>query len=90
VRHTGVAIDREEFDKDFCCLATAILEPSGRFLGAVGISMTRRAFDEERDALVETLRDVARPARFQRFAETRPVLEGEPAARLASAPSTLR
>lgn len=90
VRHTGVASDREEFGEDFCCLATPILEPSGRFLGAVGISMSRRAFDEEREALAETLRDIARPARFQRFAETRPVLEGEPAAHVASAPSTLR
>jgi DNA-binding IclR family transcriptional regulator len=90
VRHTGVAIDREEFGEDFCCLATPILDPSGRFLGAVGISMTRRAFDEERDALAETLRDVAQPARFQLSAETRTVLERDPGAHLASAPSTLR
>jgi DNA-binding IclR family transcriptional regulator len=90
VRHTGVAIDREEFGEDFCCLAAPLLDPAGRFLGAVGISMTRRAFDEEREALAETLRDIAQPGGFQLSAETRGVLEGDAGTHLASAPSTLR
>ena len=45
---------------DFCCLAAPVLDAARRFLGAVGISMSRRAFDAERDALEETLRDVVR------------------------------
>jgi IclR family acetate operon transcriptional repressor len=87
IRRRGVATDRAEFDEDFCCMAAPILDRAGRFLGAVGISMSPRAFDEKRDALAETLRDVVR---FQRSAETRGVLERVPRARLASAPSTVR
>jgi hypothetical protein len=50
--------------------------------------MTRRAFDDERPALEETLRDVAR---FQPSAEKQDVLEGDPRAALASAgDSTVR
>ena len=88
IRRTGVATDCEEFDEDFCCLAAPVLDHVHRFIGAVGISMTRRAFDDERPALEETLRDVAR---FQPSAEKQDVLEGEPGAHLASAgESTVR
>src|SRR5690349_2314503 len=62
VRRTGLAFDREEFDEDFCCMAAPVLDPRRRFLGAVGISMTRRAYDDDARALAETLRDVARTA----------------------------
>jgi DNA-binding IclR family transcriptional regulator len=86
-RRTGVATDREEFSEDFCCMAAPILDPAGGFLGAVGISMSRRAFDDEHEALAETLRDVVR---FQQSAESRAVLEHRTSARLASAGSTLR
>ena len=37
-----------------------VLDHERRFLGAVGISMSRRAFDSERAHLEETLRDVVR------------------------------
>jgi acetyl-CoA synthetase len=77
IRRTGVATDCEEFDQDFCCLAAPVLDHH-RFIGAVGISMTRRAFEDERPALEETLRDVAR---FQPSAEKQDVLEGDPRAR---------
>jgi DNA-binding IclR family transcriptional regulator len=88
IRRTGVAIDREEFGEDFCCLAAPILDHGRRFLGAVGISMTRRAFDDERPALEETLRDVAR---FQPSAEKSDVLDPDPGPLLASAgESTVR
>ena len=88
VRRTGIATDREEFDEDFCCLAAPVLDRRHRFVAAVGISMTRRAFDDERPALEETLRDVAR---FQPSAEKRGVLDPEPGAVLASAgESTVR
>ena len=72
IRRTGVAKEREEFDGDFCCLAAPILDQRRRFLGAVGISMSRRAFNQEHDALAETLRDVTR---FQPSADSRTVLE---------------
>jgi DNA-binding IclR family transcriptional regulator len=58
IRRTGVAAEREEFDGDFCCLAAPILDRRRRFLGAVGISMSRRAFNEEHEALAETLAEM--------------------------------
>ena len=82
IRRTGVAHEREEFDGDFCCIAAPILDDRRRFLGAAGISMSRRAFDEEHSALEETLRDVVR---FQASADARTVLEPASEPRLASA-----
>jgi hypothetical protein len=59
-----------------------------RFVGAVGISMTRRAFEDERPALEETLRDVAG---FQPSAEKQQILDPDPGPLLASAgESTVR
>jgi DNA-binding IclR family transcriptional regulator len=81
VRRSGVAIEREEFDGDFCCIAAPVLDAQRRFVAAIGISMSRRAFDEERDALEETVRDVAR---FQAYADARPVLEPDSERHLAS------
>jgi DNA-binding IclR family transcriptional regulator len=82
IRRTGVALEREEFDGDFCCIAAPILDTRRQFLGAVGISMSRRAFDDEHEALEETLRDVVR---FQASADARAVLEPDSGPRLASA-----
>jgi DNA-binding IclR family transcriptional regulator len=79
IRRTGVALEREEFDGDFCCIAAPILDTRHQFLGAVGISMSRRAFDEEHEALEETIRDVVR---FQASADARAVLEHDPEPRL--------
>jgi DNA-binding IclR family transcriptional regulator len=59
VRRRGYAADREEFDEDFCCIAAAVLDPRGRFLAAIGISMTQRAFDDEHEALAQTVVAVA-------------------------------
>jgi acetyl-CoA synthetase len=64
VRRDGVAVDCEELDADFCCLAAPILDAHGHFLAVAGISMSRRAFDDERPALEETLREVAHVAGF--------------------------
>src|SRR4051794_296444 len=83
VRLRGVAAECEEFGRDFCCLAAPIVDHRRRFLGAVGIPMSRHAFDTERAALEETLRDVVR---FQPSAEVREVLDRGPDARLASPP----
>ena len=87
IRRTGVAVEQEEYDGDFCCLAAPVLDERRRFLGAVGISMSRRAFVQEREALAETLRDVTR---FQASAHARNVLEREPEPHLASAGSEER
>jgi DNA-binding IclR family transcriptional regulator len=62
IRRTGFAVECEEFDTDFCCIAAPVFDARGRFLAAIGISMTRRAFDEERDALVRTVLALARTA----------------------------
>jgi len=75
IRLRGVAAEREEFERDFCCLAAPVLDPERRFLGAVGISMSRRAFDHERAQLEETLRDVVG---FQASAEVRADLDRGP------------
>ena len=91
VRRRGYAVDREEFGEDFCCIASAVLDPRGRFLGAIGISMTRRAFDDEHEALAQTVVAVALAAgahggaaghlsaydiaRFQASSEIPPVLD---------------
>jgi DNA-binding IclR family transcriptional regulator len=82
VRRAGLATDLEEFGEDLCCLAAPVLDARGRFLGTLGISMSRRAFDDEHEALAETLRDVARepgmarPApRFQACADSNEFLD---------------
>ena len=40
VRRDGFAVDREEFDEDFCCIAAPILDDNGRFVAALGLSIT--------------------------------------------------
>jgi len=75
VRLRGVAAEREEYERDFCCLAAPVLDHQRRFLGAVGISMSRKAFDHERPQLEETLRDVVG---FQRSADVRSDLDRGP------------
>ena len=59
VRRRGFAADREEFGPDFCCIGAPVLDPRGRLLAAIGISMTRRAFDEEHERLAQTVVAVA-------------------------------
>jgi DNA-binding IclR family transcriptional regulator len=74
VRRRGFAVDREEFDDDFCCIAAAVLDRAGRLLAAIGISMTRNVFDAEHEVLTQTVVAVARatgaqarPARFSAY-----------------------
>jgi DNA-binding IclR family transcriptional regulator len=59
VRSRGYAVEREEFDDDFCCIAAPVRDAAGRFFGVIGISMTRRAFDDEHETLASTLVEVA-------------------------------
>jgi hypothetical protein len=62
-----------------------------RCLGVIGISMTRRAFDDEHESLERALVDVARTASpalaavpFQASAETAPFLDPAAGTRLTS------
>jgi len=62
VRRNGFAVDREEFDENFCCVAAPILDEQGRFAAALGLSTTPHVFDIERDVLAATVVDVTRGA----------------------------
>jgi DNA-binding IclR family transcriptional regulator len=58
-RHDGFAVDREEFDTSFCCLAAPIRDEHGRFRAVLGLSVTSSVFDAERAHLADTVRGVA-------------------------------
>lgn len=62
VRANGYAVDREEFDEDFCCVAAPILDDRGRLAGILGLSASTRAFDAEYEGLTSAVRDVAAEA----------------------------
>jgi DNA-binding IclR family transcriptional regulator len=59
IRGGAVAFDAEEFREDFCCLAAPVLNVRGQAVAALGISMSARCFELERDELTETLCEVA-------------------------------
>jgi acetyl-CoA synthetase len=61
-RRQGFAVDREEFDENFCCIAAPIFDPRGRFLAALGMSMAANVFDAERAQLAPVVVDVAQRA----------------------------
>ena len=62
MRANGFAVDREEFDADFCCVAAPILDDRGRLAAILGLSASTRAFDAGFDALTAAVRDVAAEA----------------------------
>jgi acetyl-CoA synthetase len=59
VREDGYAVDREEFDENFCCIAAPIFDQQRRFVAALGLSTTKHVFDRDRDRLAEQLLNVA-------------------------------
>jgi len=59
VRRQGFAVEIEEFQEDFCCVAAPILGPRGRFRAALGLSASKRAYEAEREQLVGAVVDVA-------------------------------
>jgi acetyl-CoA synthetase len=59
VRLRGVAVEREEFEPDFCCVAAPVLDAHGRFLATLGLSVTTRTFDLERETLTAAVRETA-------------------------------
>jgi acetyl-CoA synthetase len=62
IRAGEVAYDCEEFSVDFCCLAMPVRDARGRAVAALGISMSARCFELEREALTQTLTEVAEDA----------------------------
>jgi len=77
VRRRGFAVECEELHPDFCCIAAPVHDARGRVLAVLGVSMTRRAFDEEREALARVLVDLAGTA--VRAPETAPRTPSVPA-----------
>lgn len=68
VREQGFAVDREEFDEDFCCVAAPVNGERGELRGIVGLSASTRAFDAERDELAEAVLAVAAEAALEAVA----------------------
>ena len=62
VRANGYAVEREEFDADFCCVAAPILDEHRRLAGILGLSASTRAFDAEHGKLAAAVRDLAADA----------------------------
>jgi DNA-binding IclR family transcriptional regulator len=62
VRDHGYAVDREEFDEDFCCFAAPITGERGELRGIVGLSASVRAFDAEHDQLAAAVLGAAAEA----------------------------
>lgn len=58
-RRDGFAVDREEFDENFCCVAAPIRDEHGRFVAALGLSVTVSVFDAEHAHLAEMVTGVA-------------------------------
>jgi DNA-binding IclR family transcriptional regulator len=61
-RSLGFAVDREEFDHNFCCIAAPIRDRRGRFAAVLGMSMGPAVFDARAEALAEALKGVAERA----------------------------
>jgi DNA-binding IclR family transcriptional regulator len=62
VREHGYAVDREEFDQDFCCVAAPVTGERGELRGIVGLSASTRAFDAEHGELATAVLSVAAEA----------------------------
>jgi DNA-binding IclR family transcriptional regulator len=60
VRAAGYALDREEFEEGFCCIAAPVFGPGGSVVGSLGISMPARRFAAEGRELAGIVRTVAR------------------------------
>ena len=76
VRHAGYAVDREEFDENFCCIAAPVFDARGKFVAALGLSMTANVFDSDREQLAPIVVDVAGHAARRAELQTRPPAPG--------------
>jgi len=59
VRRRGFAVDREEAQPDFCCVAAPAVDARGRMTGILGLSVTVRAFDREQAELAAAVQEIA-------------------------------
>ena len=59
VRRDGFAVEREEFNEKFCCVAAPIIDGRGRFVAALGLSTTPHVFNTELERLSTTVMQVA-------------------------------
>ncbi len=90
VRRDGFAVDREEFDKSFCCVAAPIFDDRRHFVAALGLSTTPHVFDTELKRLSATVMQVARsavvaaPSRRARTRAAKPTNRTNRAGELAS------
>ena len=71
-RQDGFAVDREEFDSSFCCLAAPIRDQRGRFRAVLALSVTSSVFDAERTHLADIVRAVAARASGATIQSPRP------------------
>jgi acetyl-CoA synthetase len=62
VRKSGFAVDRGEFDPEYCSIAAPIVDEHNRFLAVLGLSTPSRTFQTEAHELVAGVREVARGA----------------------------
>jgi DNA-binding IclR family transcriptional regulator len=72
-RRDGFAVDREEFDTSFCCVAAPIRDERGRFRAVLALSVTSNVFDAERDHLADVVRGVAARASTAATTPRRPL-----------------
>ena len=86
VRDNGYAVDCEEFDENFCCVAAPIFDARGHFAAALGLSTTPHVFDADLPALASAVTDVAEAATPQAQTAARV----GPAARTGAAPPGAR
>ena len=59
VRSDGFAVDRGEFNTEYCCVAAPIPAFRGRLLAVLGLSTPSRTFETEVEHLVDAVREVA-------------------------------
>jgi acetyl-CoA synthetase len=59
VRSSGFAVDRGEFDIEYCSVAAPIPAFRGRFLAVLGLTTSTRTFETEVEDLVDAVREVA-------------------------------
>jgi acetyl-CoA synthetase len=59
VRSRGFALDRGEFDAEYCTVAAPVVDARRRFVAVLGLSTLSRAFEQEGQDLVADVREVA-------------------------------
>lgn len=65
VRESGFALDREEFAEGFCCIASPVLNPDGRVVASLALSVPARRFETDCIPLINDVVDVATTASEQ-------------------------